>query len=126
MSALASQLSKGVLNDMKIRILTSNIKKEKLKLTNSSQSMKSFFEREHKRYKTRKQNTKKKQDKIGLYRQMIRELVQANLSLAANKIKNINRRNHDMWERQQLPLVCEVVHLIKSQAQSFCFATHLV
>jgi hypothetical protein len=83
MSALASQLRKGVLNEMKTRILTSNIKKEKLKLTDSSQSMKSFFEREHKRYETRKQNTKKKQDKIDLYRQMIRELVQANLSLAA-------------------------------------------
>jgi hypothetical protein len=41
MSALASQLSKGVLNEMKIRILTSNIKKEKLKLTDSSQSSES-------------------------------------------------------------------------------------
>jgi hypothetical protein len=30
MSALASQLRKGVLNEMKTRILTSNIKKEKL------------------------------------------------------------------------------------------------
>jgi hypothetical protein len=96
MSALASQLSKGVLNEMKTRILTSNIKKEKLKLTSdSSQSMKSFFEREHKRYETRKQNTKKKQDNIDLYRQMIHELVQANLSLAANKIKNINRKDHE-------------------------------
>jgi hypothetical protein len=54
----------------------------------SSQSMKSFFEREHKRYETRKQNTKKKQDKIDLYRQMIRELVQANLSFAAKCKKN--------------------------------------
>jgi hypothetical protein len=80
MSALASQLSKGVLNEMKTRILTSNIKKEKLKLTDSSQSMK------HKRYEKRKQNTKNKQDNIDLYRQMIIELVQANLSLAANKI----------------------------------------
>jgi hypothetical protein len=81
---------------MKIRILTSNIKKEKLKLTDSSQSMIEFFERERKGYETRKQNTKKKQDNIELYRQMIlRELVQANLSLAANKIKNINRTNHE-------------------------------
>jgi hypothetical protein len=55
----------------------------------SSQSMKSFFEREHKRYETRKQNTKKKQDKIDLYRQMIRELVQANLSFAAKCKKRI-------------------------------------
>jgi hypothetical protein len=71
---------------MKMRILTSNIKKEKLKLTDSSQSMKSFFEREHKRDMTRKQNIKKKLDKIELYRQMIlRELVQVNLSLAAKK-----------------------------------------
>jgi hypothetical protein len=121
MSALASQLGKVVLNEMKIRILTSNIKKVKLKLTDSSQSMKSFFEREHKRYKTRKQNTKKKQDKIELYRQMIRELVQANLSLVAKC-----KYNKILTESQQLPLVCEVVHLIKSQAQSFCFATHFV
>ena len=83
MSVLASQLSKGVLNEMKTRILTSNIKKEKLKLTDSSQSMKSFFEREHKRYNIRKENMKKKQDGVDMYRQMIRELVQANLSLAA-------------------------------------------
>jgi hypothetical protein len=57
MSVLASQLSKGVLNEMKTMILTSNIKKDKLKLTDSSQSMTEFFEREKKRYETRTQNT---------------------------------------------------------------------
>ena len=83
MSELAEQLSKGVLNEMRNRILTSHIKKEKLEPGESTQRMKEFFQREIKRYSTRKENSKKKQDNIELYRQMIRELVQANLSLAA-------------------------------------------
>jgi predicted nucleotidyltransferase len=92
MSDLAKQLSKGVLNEMKNRILSSNIKKEKLQLGSNSESMKSFFEREIKRYETRKQNMKKKQQEstglLDMYRQMLRELVQANLSLAAKCRKN--------------------------------------
>jgi flagellar biosynthesis component FlhA len=86
MSELASQLSNGVQNEMRRRITTSNIKKEKLQLGETTDRMKQFFEREIKRYNTRKNNMKKKQqeesDLLDMYRQMLRELVQANISLA--------------------------------------------
>ena len=92
MSELAGQLSKGVLNEMKNRIVSSNIKKEKLVLGESTDRMKQFFEREVKRYENRKQIMKKKQEEgagqLDAYRQMIRELVQANCSLAAKCRKN--------------------------------------
>jgi hypothetical protein len=59
MGELAKQLSKGILNEMKKRILTSNIKKEKLQLNEQSDRMKDFFQRklrdirnENRRYQT--------------------------------------------------------------------------
>jgi hypothetical protein len=55
MNELAIQLSKGILNEMKKRILTSNIKKEKLQLNEHTDRMKEFFQREIERYKKRKQ-----------------------------------------------------------------------
>jgi hypothetical protein len=92
MSELAAQLSNGVQNEMRRRITTSNIKKEKLQLHESTVRMKQFFEREIKRYNTRKNNMKKKQqqesDLLDMYRQMLRELVQANISLAVKCKKN--------------------------------------
>jgi hypothetical protein len=50
----AAQLSKGVLNEMKRRIQTSNIQKEELQLDENTERMKQFFEREIKRYTKRK------------------------------------------------------------------------
>ena len=58
---LAEQLSKGVLNEMKNRIIRSNIKKEKLKLNEDSKRMKDFFEREIQRHNKRKEKLKQKQ-----------------------------------------------------------------
>ena len=57
MYELAGQLTRGVLNEMKKRIQTSNIKKQKLELDENSQRMKEFFEREINRYERRKQTT---------------------------------------------------------------------
>ena len=61
-------------------------------LGESTERMKQFFEREVKRYENRKQIMKKKQDEgtgmLDAYRQMIRELVQANCSFAAKCSKN--------------------------------------
>ena len=53
MQSLASQLSSGVLKEMKKRILTSNIQKEKLALNESTQRMRDFFGREISRYTKR-------------------------------------------------------------------------
>jgi hypothetical protein len=53
---LATQLSSGILNEMKKRILTSNVKKEKLQLDDKSEKMKEFFEREIQRYNKRKKH----------------------------------------------------------------------
>jgi hypothetical protein len=86
MSPYASQLSKGVLNEMRHRILTSNIQKEKLERTESTDRMKAFFKKEIVRYSKRKENLKKKvkdaesaAEKISMYKDMIKELVQCNV-----------------------------------------------
>ena len=44
LNEFANQLSKGILNEMKKRILNSNIKKEKLELAENSERMKDFLE----------------------------------------------------------------------------------
>jgi len=51
----AAQLSKGVLNEMKRRIQTSNIQKEKLQLDENTDRMKQFFIKEIKHYTKRKE-----------------------------------------------------------------------
>ena len=61
MNMLAGQLSKGVLNEMKKRILNSNIKKRKLKLNEGSTNMREFFEREIERHNRKKTKLKQKQ-----------------------------------------------------------------
>ena len=50
LNVLAEKLSQGCLNDMKRRILKSNIQKQKLKLNEDTQRMRDFFEREIKRH----------------------------------------------------------------------------
>jgi hypothetical protein len=93
MSQYAEQVSKGVLNEMKRRIMTSNIQKEKLQLNESTDRMKQFFQREIKRYSTRKDNMKKKaeetDEQLETYRKILRELVECNVCLA-NKCKKHN------------------------------------
>jgi len=61
---LASQLSRGMLNDMKRRILTSNIKKEKLTLNENGERIKEFFEREISRYQRRQASLTAKKREI--------------------------------------------------------------
>ena len=63
MNEMASELSKGVLNEMKRRILTSNIMKEKLTLNEKCHRMRQFFEREIARYTKRKAAMQEKQQK---------------------------------------------------------------
>jgi hypothetical protein len=82
---LAAQLSRGVLTEMKRRIQTSNIQREKLQLDEDSPNMRSFFEREIKRYNKRKEATRLKQTDI---KDIIRKLVIANIALARKCIKN--------------------------------------
>ena len=92
MQHLAVQLSKGVLNEMKQRILKTNIKKERLALDENTDRMRDFFDREIRRYNNRKEATKLKQQEIALikekveamkarYRKIIRELLLHNQSL---------------------------------------------
>ena len=95
LATLAASLSKGVLNEMKRRILTSNIQKEKLTLNESSDRMKSFFEREIIRYGNRKAAMKQKQqqldtnkDQIDIYKEILRKLLQCNVELASKCQKN--------------------------------------
>ena len=92
MSQYAEQVSKGVLNEMKRRIMTSNIQKEKLQLDESTERMRQFFEREIKRYSTRKDNMKKKaeetDEKLETYRHILRQLVECNVCLANKCRKN--------------------------------------
>ena len=93
LTILADQLSKGVLNEMKNRILTSNIQKEKLQLNEDTDRMKDFFTREIQRFNNRKDNIKVKQQTtehhIQAYRNIIRNLLKYNQSLA-NKCETNN------------------------------------
>jgi hypothetical protein len=83
----AAQLSKGVLNEMKRRIQTSNIQKEKLQLKENTERMKQSFKREIKRYTKRKEAMRLKQqqqptDNAAEYQTIIRKLLTCNESLA--------------------------------------------
>ena len=66
MNQYAQQLSKGVLNEMKKRILNSNIKKQKLELNEDSQRMTEFFQREIERYNKRKSKQNNCNQELGL------------------------------------------------------------
>ena len=95
LSPIAAQLSKGVLNDMKRRILTSKIHKEKLQLNESTERMKSFFERELKRYSHRMETLKQKnikaenqKEEIEKYINILKKMKQCNLELAIKCQKN--------------------------------------
>jgi hypothetical protein len=90
MTSHAAQLSNGVLNEMKRRIQTSNIQKEKLQLGENTERMTQFFEREVKRYTKRKETMRLKQeaqsattsDNAVAYQSIIRKLLTCNASLA--------------------------------------------
>ena len=90
MNELAGQLSKGVLNEMKRRIRTSNIQKEKLTLYENTDRMRQFFEREVLRYTKRKDAQRlKAQTPVNggtgnaqQYQDIIRKLLECNQSLA--------------------------------------------
>jgi hypothetical protein len=91
MASHAAQLSNGVLNEMKRRIQTSNIQKEKLQLGENTERMTQFFEREVKRYTKRKEAMRLKQeaqpatktsDNAAAYQSIIRKLLTCNASLA--------------------------------------------
>jgi hypothetical protein len=90
MNELAGQLSKGVLNEMKRRIRTSNIQKEKLTLDEDTDRMRQFFEREVLRYTKRKDAQRLKAQTLAnsgtgnaqQYQDIIRKLLECNQSLA--------------------------------------------
>jgi hypothetical protein len=92
MSSLTAQLSNGVLNEMKRRKETSNIRKQKLSLDENSERMTAFFKVEIKRYQKRKDNQKTRQaelEKLDLFKRIIKQLVDCNISLA-KKCKTAN------------------------------------
>ena len=60
LATFASQLTCGVLNEMKKRILTTKIKGEKLELNENTDRMKEFFQREIRRHQNRQRNLAKK------------------------------------------------------------------
>jgi hypothetical protein len=104
MSNHASQLSKGVLTEMKRRVLSSNIQKEKLMLNENTDRMKQFFLREIKRYTKRKDAMKLKEkqqqttDNASVYQDIIRKLLDCNKSLAKKCKSNfILTENVHLW-----------------------------
>jgi hypothetical protein len=88
---LALQLSVGIRNELKHRILHTNIKREKLQLDECSQRIRELFQREITRYTKRLEAAAKKQSDLGrvdLYRRIARRLHECNLSLARKCRKN--------------------------------------
>jgi hypothetical protein len=85
MSPHAVLLSNSVLNEMKRRIETTNIRKQKLALDEDTDRMTAFFKAEINRYQKRKEAQKKRQaelDKLDLFKRIIKQLVECNISLA--------------------------------------------
>ena len=96
MSPLASQLSTGVLNEMKRRILSSNIQKQRLQLRDSTPAMHQFFQREIQRYNKRKEKSKRKVQeadqllkRLAAYEDAMTRILKCNLALA-KKCKDNN------------------------------------
>ena len=94
MTSHAAQLSKGVLNEMKRRIQTSNIQKEKLQLDENTDRMKQIFIRELKRYTKRKEAIWLKQEQpatnnVAANQDIIRKLLEYNKSLTKKCKKHI-------------------------------------
>lgn len=88
---LMSQLSVGVRNELKHRIINTNIKREKLQLDESSERMTQLLHREIARYNKRVDAAvKKKRDleQVDLYRKIARKLAECNMSLARKCRKN--------------------------------------
>jgi len=93
---MASQLSKGILKEMKHRILTSNIQKKRLRPNENTDRMLAFFRREIKRYNNRKETMRAKQQQtvddkdkleasqahVEAYRRIIRKMLTYNKLLA--------------------------------------------
>jgi hypothetical protein len=91
MSEKAAKLSKGVLNEMKHRIETTNINKEKLTLDESTDRMSEFFDKNIERYEKRMESVKKKREEalsIEKYKSIIRKVLECNISLAKKCRKN--------------------------------------
>ena len=86
LNALAQQLSKGALNEMKRRILGTNIKKEKLQLDEDTQRMREFFAREIQRHNKRKQQLKQRQNKLYSITKQLQE-VQQQLTKKENELR---------------------------------------
>ncbi len=85
MSEKAAKLSNGVLNEMRRRIETTRVNKEKLELNESSERMNTFFDKEIARYTKRVESVKKKRDveqSIETFKYIVRKLLECNISLA--------------------------------------------
>ena len=89
------------MNEMRKRVLSSNIQKEKLDLKENSKRMTDFFQREIERYNKRKQNMCKKQHESD---ELKRENDELKLNLKTQQdeceeLKKIVRKQMDMLER---------------------------
>ena len=100
LNALADQLSQGVLNEMKKRILCSNIKKEKLQLDESSERMRDFFKREIERHNKRKQTLKQKSQKV---QEIVKELQRVQQRLQQVQTQ-LNQRETEFKKRFSLSI----------------------
>ena len=91
MNILADQLSKGVLNEMKKRILKSNIRKQRLTLDEDSKRMREFFEREIQRHNKKRANLKHKQRTLQSITKQLQEVQQA-----------LSKKDKELSEKEQL------------------------
>ena len=90
LNVLAEKLSQGCLNEMKRRILKSNIQKQKLKLNEDTQRMRDFFEREIKRHNNRKQKLTERKEQNRLL-QLKLQKAQQDIEELHTKLKNYEK-----------------------------------
>ena len=115
MEEMASKLSTGVLNEMKRRITTSNIKKEKLELNENTDRMRSFFERELSRYTKRKEALQQRSAVEEQLQTRISKLIDDNATLEMDKMA-IERKNVELHKlvQRQFKLINQLAEKCKS------------
>lgn len=120
LNVFAEQLSKGVLNEMKKRIQTSNIKKEKLQLNEDTKRMREFFEREIERHNKRKAKLKQKRDDIQNINKQLQN-IQQQLQKTQTRLKQKEdelKHKETMFmkkERQYKKIIDHQMTILKSQ-----------
>ena len=113
MNVLASRLAKGVLNEMKRRVINGKIQNQKLQLTENTQRMRAFFEREIARYNKRKQYLARRQAEADNAAAELDKL-QEEAKVMRVRIEKLVKQNRDLHKQvaRTDPILKKIIEVI--------------